>query len=229
VTKLLTLLITFYVFISCKQEYAKCDIQTNDNSLRAYNEILNEIIINHTYSRYLGQDVNRIFEKYPDDIADSNNIQQEILQLHIERFNDTSRFCTIYLDTSLKLAISPWWYSQKDTNSFRLVLRNLIKRFSDNEQSVLDTLNSIQTKYSAKDFKLCIANLISIKKLKEADPKCYIGKIAFSKLLLNAKEDKGILYYEFRCGELCGYGSVILIEKVNEHWRIESDNMTWIS
>src|SRR5689334_14261817 len=116
-------LIIFLCIFSCKPEYKSCEIKTKDVYLKAYNDILNEIIVQRSYNRYLG----------PDD--DSNLINDKIIRLHNKIFHDTSRFCTIYIDTLLRPAFNSWSYFQKDTNSFSVAIRNVINKFSDNQQA----------------------------------------------------------------------------------------------
>jgi len=63
----------------------------------------------------------------------------------------------------------------------------------------------------------------------ECHPDCYIGKIVFSRLLFNDRKTMGLLYYEFRCGGLCGYGNLLLIEREGKSWKIKDALRTWIS
>lgn len=228
-TRLLYFVLVITIISSCKPEYKKCEFQTNDDFLKAYNDILNEIIIKHSYNIYLGKDEEKIFERYANNMADSENIEKDVIKLQNKLFGDTSRFCTMYLDTALRPAFNPWSYFQKDTNSYRIKIRNLISTFSENGQAIIDSLNSIQRKYFPQDFKLCTANIKSLSELETDTTKCYIGKVAFSKLILNNTKSKGLLYYEFKCGGLCGYGSLIMVEKIQNEWMIKQSLTTWIS
>lgn len=227
--RLLYLIIIVSIISSCKPEYKKCAFQTNDNLLKAYNDILNEIIIKHSYNIYLGKDEEKIFERYASNIADSINIDRDVIKLHNKLFGDTSKFCTIYLDTLLGPEFNQWSYFKKDTSQFSSTVRNFISSFHSDGQSIIDSLNSIQTKYSSVDFDICIAKIKSVKELNTDKPNCYIGEISFSKLVLNQAKDKGLLYYEFKCGGLCGYGRLVMIEKIQNEWRIKQSLTTWIS
>ena len=217
------------IFPSCKQDYKRCEFQTNDSFLKVYNDILKEIITKRAYNIYLGEDEEKIFKRYAKDIGDSNNIEIDVIKLHNKLFADSSRLCTIYLDTLLRPTFRPWSYLKQDTNIFSRTIVNLISEFPKDSQDNIDFLNSIQTKYSSTDFQVCIAKIKSVRELSTDTPKCYIGKISFSKLILNQAKDKGLLCYEFRCGGLCGYGSLILIEKINNDWIITESITTWIS
>ena len=227
--RLLYLIIIVSIIFSCKPEYKKCDFQTKNIYLKAYNDILNEIITKHSYNLYLGKDEEKIFNRYVNNIADSNNIDLDVIKLHNKIFEDSSRLCTIYLDTLLRPTFNQWSHLKQDTNEFSRIVVNYLKSFPGNGQSIIDSLNTIQQKYSPNDFQVCIAKIESVRKLNTDNTKCYIGKISFSKLILNQTQDKGLVYYEFLCGGLCGYGNLILIEKTINGWRIKESQTTWIS
>ena len=145
--RLLNFIIIVSIISSCKPEYKKCELQTNDNLLKAYNDILNEIITKHSYNIYLSKDEEKIFERYANNIADSINIDRDVIKLHTKLFGDTSRFCTVYLDTLLRPEFNQWSYFKKDTNQFCSTVRNLINSFHGDGQSIIDSLN-----YSDKIF-----------------------------------------------------------------------------
>ncbi len=217
------------IISSCRPEYKRCQFQTDDSTLKAYNDILNEIIAKHSYNIYLGKDEEQIFKRYANNIADSVNIDRDVIRLHNKLFGDTSKFCTIYLDTLLRPGFNQWTYFQKDTNQFSTTVRDMVSGFHKDGQVIIDSLNSFQPKYSSEDFQTCIARIKSVKELNTDKPNCYIGKIAFSKLVLNQANDRGLLYYEFKCGGFCGYGSLVMIEKVQDDWTIKALLTTWVS
>lgn len=227
--RLLFLPIIISIISSCTPEYKKCQFQTNDNLLKVYNDILNEIITKHSYNLYLGKDEEPIFERHATNIADSANIGNDVIKLHNKLFGDTSKFCTIYLDTLLRPQFDKWSYFKSDTTQFSRTVVNLISNFRKDGQSAIDSLNSIQTKYLPSNFQICIAKIKSIRELNADKPNCYIGEISFSKLILNQTNDKGLLYYEFKCGGFCGYGSLVMIEKFQNYWTIKESLITWIS
>src|SRR5262245_20642448 len=88
------------IFISCKPEYKKCNCESKNEELIAYSEIVNEIVDHKSYNYYLGKDEERIFEDYVKNRGDTNRIDKEVIRLQNKIFDDTSRFCTIYLDTA---------------------------------------------------------------------------------------------------------------------------------
>ena len=223
----------FYVIVilaaSCKPEYKRCSHQTPDERLDAYNDILNEIIVKRTYHRYLGEDEERIYDEYVHHRKDTGEIDKEVIILHNQLYNNPSKFCAIYLDTLLRPSFNSWSHYQKDTAYFATRLKNFVQPFLNRTPGLTDSLNAVQTRYTAKDFSLCIASIKPVSDLKAKHPDCFIGKIVFSELLFNDKKSMGLLYYEFRCGGLCGYGNLLLIEREDKSWKIKDALMTWIS
>lgn len=185
---------------SCKPAPKTCRVTTDDIYLAAYNDILNEILNTQIFKREI----------------------RDIIE------TDTSLRGILYLDTKLKPAFESWTYIEQDTNKYSLRIRNIMKKVSDNGQEIIDSINQIQTKYTPGDFHICIARLAS-RRDSTVDPSKYIGKIVFSKIILNKTKDKGLLYFEFTCGEMCGWGKLLLIEKRGQSWRIKESLRTWIS
>jgi hypothetical protein len=227
--KLGFLLIAAVLLVACEPQYKKCETQVNDIYLEAYNDILNEIIVKGTYNRYLGEEEERIFKLYSESDGDTEGINREVIRLHNEIFNHPTRFCTIYLDTLLRPALDSWKRIQKDTSAHSYYIKHLLNQFSVKGQGLIDSLNSLQTKYVPEDFSVCIADLKSLNELKVEKPTCYIGTFAFSKLILNSAKTKGLLFYKFMCGGLCGYGRLVLIEKKEGHWSIKKSLMMSVS
>ena len=221
--------ILFVLLISCKPKYSQCEIETPDPYLKAYNDLFNEIVVKRAYDIYLGKDEERIFKEYLHFPKDSNRIEKEVIRLHNKLFNDTSRFCTIYLDTLLKPEFNSWRKIQNDTSAYSSKLQSMLTIFSKDGQEMIDSLNSIQKRYTAQNFTLCTAIIRPISQLKVDTPKCQIGKIVLSEIIFNKLYDQALLYYEFECGELCGYGSLIYAEKKNGHWYIKQSIKTWIA
>lgn len=230
------LLFCSLVFSSCKTEYKKCSLKTNDVYLAAYNDILNEIIVRGTFNRYLGENEERVFKMYREVYENGSEcsnkmkkVDDEVIRLHNKMFGDTSQFCSIRLANKLKFSLSSLNYNGADTNKLILRLRNLIAEFPVDKQPIFNALCSPQVKYGASDFKCCIAKIIDYKDLGNSTSKCYIGSISFSSLVLNREKNRGLLYYEFRCGGLCGYGCLISIKKVGSFWTIYQSADTWVS
>ena len=227
--KVIVLIAAILAMSSCRREYRLCNFQTADKYLKAYNDILNEIIVHSTYRYYLGKDEEQIFERTAKTPSDSASIEADVIHLHNNLFADTARQCTILLDTILKSKFRPWTHFLNDTTSFGNKIKDAVNTFSHNGQTVIDSLNSIQTQYKYDDFRVCVAKIRSIKSYKTETPNCYIGKIALSKFVFNQAADKAILYYEFVCGELCGYGRIIVCDKRGDYWQITGSIPCWFS
>lgn len=210
------------IVIACKNEYKKCDCISNDHELQAYNEVLNKLVENHFYNFYLGEDEEKIFKDYVKNPEDTLRINKETVRLQNQLFNDTSKFCTLYFDTLLQSGfyMRPDW--EKGTDSFSIKIKKVLNEFSNNK-SIFDSLNKIQSNYTEQDFKLCTYKLKSIKVSEKDNPKCIIGKVAFSRIFFNETKDKGLLYYEFGCEGLCGKSELIIIELKNDHWLIREN------
>lgn len=218
------------LLFSCTHpEYKKCEVQTSDASLKVYNDILNEVLVKDTYLHYLGKEAEPIFTRSTNHEADSANIKDDVVALHNKLFGDTSRFCTLYLDSRMRPEFKPWVEEEKDTAKFNQEIVKMIRSVGIDGQRCVDSLNTVQTRYSASAFHTCIAKLKPIDKQKTDKPLCDIGNIAFSKFVLNSTGDKGLLYYDFNCGELCGYGALLTIKKVQGNWVIDRSWMLWVS
>jgi hypothetical protein len=174
-------------------------------------------------------DEDKILNEYASDDPDTAKIRREITRLQNNLFNDTARFCDIYLDTVYRPYFYPWTYYQSDTGISARQTKELFSSFSDNGQDVVDSLNSMQDRLAPGDFHLCTSNVLTIRDIKNRKGKCAIGIVSFSKVFLTKTKTKGLLYFNFYCGGLCGFGHLLLIEKVNNKWRIIQTRATWIS
>jgi hypothetical protein len=225
-----TLISTITLLLSCTHpEYKKCEVQTSDASLKVYNDILNEVLVKDTYLHYLGKEAEPIFTRSTNHEADSANIKDDVIELHNKLFGDTSRFCTLYLDAQMRPEFKPWAEEEKETAKFNQEIVKMIRSVGLDGQRCVDSLNTVQTQYPAKAFHSCIAKLKPIQEQKTDKSLCVIGSIAFSKFVLNNTGDKGLLYYDFKCGELCGYGALLTIKKLNGNWVIDQSRMLWVS
>jgi hypothetical protein len=103
-------------------------------------------------------------------------------------------------------------------------IASLSKHLGDsltNSQELYDSLNSPQKQFVPGDFQPSSFNVRAAG--------CSIGRISFSNIFLNKLRDKGLLYYEFHCGEKCGKGEVLVIEKRDGQWVIQKNFKLWIS
>jgi hypothetical protein len=217
------------ILSSCNYNYKVCNCNSADEEVKIYNDILTELVENHFYNRYLGKDEEEIFNEYIADKPDTAKIKKREIQLQNKLFNDTARFCNIYLDTIYRPYFNKWTYYQNDTSRYARETKDLISSFSTDGQSVIDSLNNMKLGLKPNDFQLCTSKVLSIKDLQTQKEKCYIGVVSFSRLFLNKTKTKGLLYCNFRCGGLCGKGNLLIIEKVDNRWIIKEARMTWVS
>lgn len=215
--------------VSCVRKYNYCPCETTDEKLGAYNDIINELVEKRFYNFYLGKDEERIFKAYVEIPEDSIWIRNETIRLQNEIYGDTSRLCTLYLDTKLLPYFQNLKYYETDTEEYSERLLNVLSDISDNKQAIIDSLNERQIKYSSANFHPCTFRMVDLKDAHNSSSKCEIGKISLSKLFLNNEKNKGVLYYEFECGEQCGKGELIVIELLNGRWHISKSLRLWIS
>ena len=223
------LYIILITFTSCRYDYKICDSNSTDEQVKIYNNILNDLVEHHFYNIYLGVDEENIFKQYASDNPDTAKIRRNVIQLQNKLFNDTVRFCNIYIDTIFSANFNKWSYYQSNTGRFQKEIKNIISTFSPNGQLVIDSLNSMQSRLSPNDFQLCTSKVLSVTELNDQKNECKIGIISFSKIFFDKRKNNGLLYYNFRCGGNCGKGELLIIKKIDDRWTIIETIMTWIS
>jgi hypothetical protein len=218
-------ILTAFIFLmSCQLQYKKCDCSSKNKEIEAYSEILNEIVDHRSYNLYLGEDEERIFKDYVHHPADTLRIDKEVIRLHNKIFNDTARFCTIYLDTIPNPKFNTWVYLFKDSSEFAIRLQNAVHEVSDNPAMVFKTVGSIQASYQPNDFTLCTSKMEMNFPLDSTCHRCCIGVIRLSKIFFNPTGNKGLLYYEY----VGRNGNLLNIGKVAGRWTIISSIRTWM-
>ena len=227
--KTIIIILTTLTLSSCNYEYKLCDCNSADEKVKIYSDILNELVEHHFYNRYLGKDEQKIFNKYASNNPDTAKISREVIQLQNNLFNDTTRFCIIYLDTVYRPDFNQWTYYQNDTGQYAREFKDLINTFTIDGLSVIDSLNSMQLSLKPSDFQLCTSKVLSLQNFNNQKGKCAIGIVSFSKVFLDKAKTKGLLYYNFRCGEFCGKGELLVIKKINNRWTISDTFEKWIS
>jgi hypothetical protein len=55
------------------------------------------------------------------------------------------------------------------------------------------------------------------------------GLLTLSEIIFNKKHNRALVSYSFVCGELCGYGNVLVLTKVGEKWKIYKTCEGWVS
>lgn len=209
--------------MSCNYEYKDCEFSSSDDQLMIYHAVLTSIIEHQSHHSYLGGKEKGVIERYDYKSPDSVKMNREFAKLQNELFNDTAKFCTLYLDTAAEQPrFAPWRYYQTTRNKDDIILKELIEGFTSEGQSAVDNLNTIQKKYSPSDFKLCTAKLEYFDAYETIKDECGIGKIQLSKVFLSGDRGRGLMYYHFNCGELCGHYALIVVEKSGDKWTIKN-------
>jgi hypothetical protein len=217
--RLLTFLI-FSILVSCSPDKKVCEFTSDNEELEIYNNILTDLIENRMHGRYLGGKEEELREKYyyDKDEVDTARIKLEFVKAHNEIFNNPSKFCTLYLDT---VSRSEFFY---DSGRFEkdLEFKTLISEYTNNPRAAVDSLNALQRRYSPDDFGLCTSKIEKIENLKN-DSSCSFGRLRLSKIVLNEAKDKGLLFYDWRCGGsigLCGHSGIIEFTRGMKKWEI---------
>jgi len=213
------------------------------DEMEVYNDILNDLIENYFYNRFLGENKIDLMRKYYfTKEIDSSTYINTIATLTKELKNDPSKRKTIFLKTNLK-------ETSFTIDDFEFIRRSKhIDDFLKNlrTEGIIDSLNRFNSRLKPSDFDLQLARIKEFKKQKKVDisklslkeiAKIYrqdplrneIGVFAFSKLFLNSSKDTGLLYYFFNCGPKCGVSAVLLFQKKAEKWKIVDINILDIS
>ena len=212
----------FSILAACKPDKKICEFMSENEELLIYNNILTDLIENRMHGRYLGAKEEEIREKYY-----YNNIQNhdtarmdiEFIKAHNSIFGRPSKFCTIYLDTVTR---RKFFY---DSVRFEqdIKFKTLLSQYTNNPRAAVDSLNGLQQRYSPNDFGLCTARIEKLENSKNDSAACTFGRLRLSKIVLNDKKDKGIMFYDWHCGTmgLCGHSGIIEFIKGTKRWVIK--------
>ena len=55
------------------------------------------------------------------------------------------------------------------------------------------------------------------------------GLLTLSEIIFNKKHNRALVSYSFACGELCGYGNILVLKKVGDKWKIYKTCEGWVS
>lgn len=61
------------------------------------------------------------------------------------------------------------------------------------------------------------------------DNKRRIGRMTMSRVALSPDNKRGVFYYTFTCGGLCGWGSLVFVERKGSEWKIIGQRGMWVS
>ncbi|PIA82307.1 hypothetical protein BFR04_11150 [Gaetbulibacter sp. 4G1] len=217
---ILILVIVFFM-LSCKQDrrvekIKENIVKTEVDTLTVYNNVLNDLIENRLYYRYLGRKWELLFLDLTRNKIDSTAYLKGINTLKDEVVKNDSLKGILYVDGVF------------DGYKEEIRLLDLAK---DNSFDLEEVKLQIKKKnfYAVNSFK---SNFVKFKKLRNPDSdkrkdEFEVGGISFSKIVFNEGKDLGIMYFSFVCGEKCGEGSLALIKKVNGKWKVEEINALW--
>lgn len=217
--KRLQTLLIFSIFVACSPDKKVCEFTSDNEELVIYNNILTDLIENRMHGRYLGGKEEEIREKYyyGKEEVDTARMDIEFIKAHNDIYNNPSKLCTIYLDT----LTAPEFFYDSVRFAQDIEFKTLIKEYTNNPRAAVDSLNGLQQRYSHEDFGLCTSRIEKLKNSKN-DSICSFGRLRLSKIVLNEQGNKGLMFYDWRCGSmgLCGHSGIIVFKKVTNRWQI---------
>ncbi|MFC6996888.1 hypothetical protein [Rufibacter roseus] len=218
----------------------ECVYQTDNPTLRIYNDALIELVETSFYNYYLGDHLKDVpFDTtFNENTADSASLKKEIARINSElakaqhkTFNNPAQWCTVYLDTAWRGShvFKSMATKRPNDNLNHRLQQSLEFNISEWNLSHLDSFKTMQTDFTAKDFQSCTFKVAPIDSLGQNSSTCETIRVQFSKAAFNYNKTKAWLYYEFMCGSRCGVGEVLHLEKSGEKWEIRKSVMLWIS
>jgi hypothetical protein len=215
------MLIILLVLFSCrldtnkKHEFkGKVESQKTD-SLLVYNKIINLMIKDYYYDRYLGKEGEvlsiKLFKKEIDSLM--YNHEKHKLEEKISS-NDILKGILYVNDSKVK---------RKKIDIEKINL-------PDNYINDLNKINkSVNTPFNI-EIKNLSSNVMKIKPLSslKQDVGFVIGKISFSELYINKKENYGFVYIEFVCDDShCGQADIVVFKKVDKIYIVDQIFPLW--
>jgi hypothetical protein len=223
-------------------EYRRCPSTHTDPTQQLYQEVLTELIEQGLTHAYLPDEDRAIInfhfrdaEDRPLTPADSVWLRYHLVRFQRRLFRDSACFETFYLSTSRDgryslLALLPASFAVLQATSRSKQLAVWLTAFApQQEQAALEQLNTIQQLMPASDFQLCTATLLPAPPRSTPGLDIGEGTLTLSNVVFNAAQDQALLTYGWGCGSLCGFGSLLWVEKVNGHWCIKQEKETWMA
>jgi hypothetical protein len=251
--KWLLLVVISFSIISCSKrteekiiEEVTCDINVGDPQLQAYNDVLIELVEDHFYLMYLGEEGELIGREYSNHLeADSqqavNKLKASVNALKHNLLRDTASLKTIFISHKGTHQVlfnefsEALWQKPLDGLEGNDGIRHLLARYNADSPSIFIELGEPQQKYRASDFQACTFKVDSLGEaefiydLEPHKKRKAIGQVGLSKIIWNEQQNKGVLCYEFSCFGNCGKGGFLEIEKLNGRWKIIDTIPFWIS
>ncbi|SHL68445.1 hypothetical protein SAMN05444266_104393 [Chitinophaga jiangningensis] len=222
--KILLFICAALLLVSCSPStYKPCPCDTKDVYLRAYQDIIVELVEQKLNWYYLGEYSDELEKKYFGhtlyEEADWEGLKEDMIKAQHKLYNDSARFVDLYLDT-LKPHLNAEVFMKEEYPKNLDTLKYYFQEFPHTTQEIIDSLNTSQTDYQPSDFKLCTFRMQPLGATIDTS-KPWIGKLRLSKLVLDKAQRKGLLYYSFRCGRTCGRDALLLITNDGTTWKID--------
>jgi hypothetical protein len=61
------------------------------------------------------------------------------------------------------------------------------------------------------------------------DNKRRIGSMTMSRVAFSQNKERAVFYYTFTCGRLCGWGTIVFLERKGQEWEIVGQREMWVS
>lgn len=214
---ILVFIMSFFI-ISCLQDKKvnKFDESIKDikvDTLAIYNDVLNNLIENHLYYKYLGRKWELLAIDLYKKKIDSTTYFKKLNALKRNIIENDSLKGSLYIDevfngyergiSFLKL------HDEFDIDGIKIQIEKKNHLSIDSLKSDFVKLRSLahKSKDTLKAFE--------------------VGMLGLSKFTFNKEKTLGMLYFEFICGAKCGEGSIILIKKTNNKWYVEKEYTLW--
>jgi hypothetical protein len=219
------LIISFTIFNCEKKNY----------NLEFEKEIINNLFVEMVDSIHKDPRIYLNFPPFPDIIYDQklNKIVVDSTEYKIEIVKYNHKEELIKKDTT-KLVIG---VSEKIYKPSEYEYESIQSYFKRLKLQIDTTSNSIENKIDLENFKN--NNKFRFRYLSEFPEGANIlnndgtfkfsGGIAFSKIIFDKRKQLGILCGNYLCEPRCGIGYLIIIEKVNNKWKIKKIELTWQS
>lgn len=242
-----------FSIISCREkpdekiiEEVVCDIKLDDPQLQAYNDVLIELVEDHFYMIYLGEEGELIGIEYSNHLeTDSqqavNKLKASVNALRHNLIRDTASLKTIFIthkginQVLFNEFSEVLWQKPLDGVEGNDEIRQLLASYNADNPLAFVELGEPQQKYRASDFQACTFKVDSLGEVEfvyDLEPhkkQKAIGQVGLSKIIWNEQQDKGILYYEFSCFGKCAKGGFLEIENRDGRWKIIDTIPFWVS
>ncbi|GGD42111.1 hypothetical protein GCM10011514_02570 [Emticicia aquatilis] len=194
-----------------------------------YNDIVEDLVRHKFYGYYLNRDANDAYGKLVDKyrpLYRKAETDEEYLEIHNEFEEEknllegvffTGKNSACYLENDTK-------HIEKFKFAANLERVPFYNEFTDYDSCAILEILKTHLSYSLNNVK---SRYFRVGKTPKDS--CEIGKIALSEPFFNKNKNKGLIFCRFRCGGLCGFEKVYLLEKIGSYWFIKDEEQISIS